>query len=205
MFKSFQSIEKAFRSVRVLALSVVGCYTLIVGFVLWRGYHLVAGMQQRIYILYNGKVLDAVAADRKDNVGVEARDQVERFHELFFGLEPDDKLIHEHLSKALYLADGSALRVYEDLKEAGYFNNIVSANISQAVKVDSITLNLDQYPYPFRCFARERIVRATTVTMRTLVTKGFLRSVERSPNNSHGFLIERLEIVENKDVQTMNR
>jgi conjugative transposon TraK protein len=198
-------MDRAFRSVRLFALLLLGGYTIVVCFVLYRSYAMVAGMQQKIYVLYNGKVLEAVAADQKDNVGVEARDQVERFHELFFGLEPDDKLIHDHISKAMYLADGSALRVYEDLKEAGYFNQVVSANISQTVKVDSVALDLDVYPYPFRCFARERIVRATTVTLRTLVTKGFLRSVARSPNNSHGFLIERLEIVENKDVQTTNR
>jgi len=166
---------------------------------------MVSGMQQKIYILYNGKVLEAVAADRRDNVGVEARDHVSRFHELFFSMEPDDKLIREHVSKAMYLADGSALRVYQDLKEAGYFSNVVAGNISQEVKVDSIALDLNVYPYPFRCFAHERIIRPSTITVRTLVTKGVLRSLERSTNNSHGFLIERLDIVENKDVQTVNR
>jgi len=205
MFKTFQSIDRAFRSVRLFAMTMLGCYTVIICFVLYRSYRMVAGMQQKIYILYNGKVLEAAAADRRDNVGVEARDHVGRFHELFFSLEPDDKLIREHVSKSMYLADGSALRVYQDLKEAGYFSNVIAANISQELKVDSIALDLNVYPYPFRCYARERIVRATTITVRSLVTKGLLRSVERSTNNSHGFLIERLEIVENKDLQTMNR
>ena len=40
--------------------------------------------QAHIYILANGKVLEAFAADRKDNIPVEARDHISMFHHVDF-------------------------------------------------------------------------------------------------------------------------
>jgi hypothetical protein len=51
----------------------------------------------------------------------------------------------------------------------------------------------------------QRIVRPTSVVSRSLVTEGYLRSVARSDNNPHGFLIERWQTIENKDVQIQTR
>jgi conjugative transposon TraK protein len=159
----------------------------------------------RIYILANGHALEAVAGERKDNVPVEAKDHIRSFHRLFFTMDPDEKLIGENLGYALYLADGSAKRVYQNLKESGYYAEVVSANISQRVKLDSIWLDLTSLPYYFKCYGQETIVRATSVVTRDLVTEGYLRDVLRSENNPHGFLIERWTILENKDLKIEQR
>ena len=42
-------------------------------------------------------------------------------------------MIQSNITKALYLADGSAKRQYENLKENGYYSNIISGNISQQI------------------------------------------------------------------------
>jgi conjugative transposon TraK protein len=162
-------------------------------------------MGQRIYILANGKALEAFAADRKDNIPVEARDHIKMFHQYFFTLDPDEKVIETNTLKALYLADASAKRMYDNLKENGYYANIISGNISQEVTLDSIRVDINQYPYYFRCYATEKIIRATSVVTRDLITQGYLRNVARSDNNSHGFLIERFETIENKDLKIENR
>jgi len=161
--------------------------------------------QQKIFILANGKALEAYAAERKDNIPVEARDHVKMFHHYFFSLDPDDKVIESNISKALYLADASAKQQYNDLKENSYYANIISGNISQEITIDSIDINISQYPFYFRCQAREKIIRATTIVTRSLVTEGWLRNVARSDNNPHGFLIEKWRTLENKDIKTEQR
>ena len=54
-------------------------------------------------------------------------------------------------------------------------------------------------------FARQKIVRESNVTERTLVTTCRLRNAVRSDNNPQGFMVEALNIVENKDIATYDR
>jgi len=96
-------------------------------------------------------------------------------------------------------------RIYDDLKENGYYSGIISGNISQTVLIDSVTIDINEYPYRFKCFARQNIIRTTSILNRNLITEGTLRNVSRSDNNPHGFLIERFNTIENKDLGTVNR
>ena len=200
-----KNIDTAFRHVRGFTmLLIVGCVVLC-GFTIYKSYSLMAQMQSKIYILANGKALEAFASERKDNRPVEARDHVKVFHRLFFTLDPDDKAIQATITKALYLADGSAKRVYDDLKENGYYAGLISGNVNQTISVDSVAVDINEYPYRFRCYATQSIVRPTSVTTRSLITSGSLRSISRSDNNPHGFLIERWNIIQNNDLKTVGR
>lgn len=105
---------------------------------------------------------------------------------------------------ALNLADESAKKAYDNLKEKSYFNNLISANISQEIVVDSTQLDLNQYPYQFRCYATQKLIRATSTITRKLITAGSLRNVSRSDNNPHGFLIQRWETLDNYDEPLKN-
>ncbi|MDQ6609867.1 MAG: conjugative transposon protein TraK, partial [Bacteroidota bacterium] len=174
-------------------------------FALYKSFALVTAVQSKIYILGNGKALEAYASERKDNIPVEAKDHISTFHRFFFTLDPDEKVIQSNITKALYLADVSVKREYDNLRESGYYTNIISGNISQQVSVDSILLNINVSPYYFRCYATEKIIRTTSIAWRSLVTEGYLRNVSRSDNNSHGFLIERWLILENKDIKIEKR
>jgi conjugative transposon TraK protein len=205
MFQKMKNIDTAFRHVRGFTmLVIVGC-VVICCFALYKSYSLVSQMQSKIYILANGKALEAYASERKDNIPVEARDHVKVFHRLFFTLDPDDKAIQTTITKALYLADASAKRVYDDLKENGYYAGLISGNVNQTISVDSVAVDINEYPYRFRCYATQSIVRPTSITTRSLITEGSLRNVSRSDNNPHGFLIERWNIIENSDLKTVSR
>lgn len=205
MFKKTKNIDTAFQHVRSFTmLIIIGC-VLLSGFSLFKSFQLVSAMQSKVYILANGKAIEAFASDRKENVPVEARDHVKTFHQFFFTLDPDDKVIVSNITRALYLADGSAKREYDNLKENGYYSNIIAGNISQQITVDSVVLGLETYPYSFRCFATQRIIRTTSTVSRSLITEGFLRNVSRSDNNPHGFLIERWKTIANSDLKTENR
>lgn len=205
MFTKMKNIDTAFRYIRLFTIAIIaGCF-LLCGFVLYKSYQLAAITQSKVYVLANGKALEALAGERKDNIPVEARDHIRMFHHYFFTLDPDDKVIQGNITKALYLADGSAKSQYENLKENGYYSNIIAGNISQQISIDSIALLTDNYPYYFQCYATQQIIRTTSIVTRTLVTEGYLRSVSRSDNNSHGFLIERWRTIENKDLKTITR
>ncbi|WP_207428920.1 conjugative transposon protein TraK [Pedobacter sp. SYSU D00535] len=205
MFQQLKNIDTAFRHVRTFSIIMVLVCMLIAGFSLVKSYQAISTAQSRIYILANGKILEAIAAERKDNIQVEAKDHVKTFHEYFFSLDPDDKVIEGNISKAIYLADGSAKSQYDNLKENGYYSNLISANISQEIQVDSVQLDVNQYPYFFRCFATQKLIRATSTATRILITEGFLRNVTRSDNNPHGFLIERWKTINNRDTTAQNQ
>ena len=205
MFRQAKNIDSAFRQLRLFSILVIISCCLVSCYVIYNSYKATAAVQARIYILANGKALEAFAGDRKENIPVEARDHVKMFHTYFFSLDPDDKVIQSNINKALYLADGSAKRVYESLKENNYYTGIISGNVSQEITVDSVRVDTKVYPYYFRCFATERITRITTITTRSLITEGYLRNVSRSDNNPHGFLIEKWNTIQNKDLKTENR
>ncbi|WP_293299816.1 conjugative transposon protein TraK [Pedobacter sp. UBA4863] len=205
MFQKMKNIDTAFRHVRGFSMLIITCCFLLSAFAIYTSYTMVTEAQDRIYLLVNGKALEAISAGRKDNIPVEARDHITTFHQFFFTLDPDDKVIQANLTRALYLADGSAKREYDNLKENGYYSGIIAGNISQQITVDSIQLNMDSHPYRFRCFATQNLVRATSTVYRLLVTEGRLRNVSKSDNNPHGFLIERWATVENRDIKIQNR
>ena len=205
MFQSSKNIDTAFRHVRSFSIAMVLSCLGIALYALYSNKQLVQQSQQKIYILAAGKALEAIAADRKDNIPVEARDHVKTFHQYFFSLDPDDKVIQSNISRALYLADASAKQQYDDLKENSYYANIISGNISQSISIDSISINTVQYPFYFRCQAKEKIIRPSSITTRQLITEGWLRNTARSDNNPHGFLIEKWRILSNPDLKTEKR
>jgi conjugative transposon TraK protein len=202
MFQHFKNIDTAFKHVRLFSLLIVLANVFCMCFCIYKSYAIVEAAQNRVHILYNGKLLAAFAADRRTNLPVELRDHIKTFHEAFFTLTPDDQQIRQTVNQAFYLADGSAKRVYDNLKEAGYYNNLVSGNISQQVVVDSIRLEMDHYPYAFTCYGTEKLVRSTNTVTRRLVTQGLISDLKvETDHNPHGFLIRNWVILDNGDEQ----
>lgn len=205
-FKSLKNIESSFRQIRFFGIVFVVMCTLITGYAVWSSYAFAEAQRQKIYILDNGKSLMlALSQDLSQNRPVEAREHVKRFHELFFTLAPDKEAITSNVQRALFLADKSAYIYYKDLAEKGYFNRIISASINQKIHIDSVVCNFNQYPYPVTTYARQIIIRESSVTERTLITRCHLLNTVRSDNNPQGFVIERFEITRNEDLKTIKR
>ena len=201
MFNKAKNLETAFQQLRLYCFVWMLVCSGLTLYTLSKTFSLLQAAERRVYILSSGKILDALAGDRKENLPVEAKDHIRTFHQYFFTLDPDEKVINANIGRALYLADGSAKRLYDNLKENGYYSGIISGNISQQLEVDSIALEMQHYPYYFKCWATEKIIRPTSVVTRNLVTEGWLRNTSRSDNNPHGFLIERWVTLENKDLR----
>ncbi|WP_344672848.1 conjugative transposon protein TraK [Sphingobacterium kyonggiense] len=200
MFTQFKNIDTAFRHIKTFSIFLILANVLTMGFCIYKSYDIVDRAQNRIHILYNGKVLEAIASDRKSNLPVQLRDHIKTFHQYFFTLSPDDRAIQANISKALYLADESAKKQYDNLRESGYYNNLISANVSQDIEVDSVRLDIDQYPYTFTCYATQKLVRASSTATRKLVTQGQVRDLKaQTDNNPHGFLVQGWEVLSNQD------
>lgn len=200
MFTQFKNIDTAFSHIKKFSLFLIAACVFISGFAIWKSYELVKHAGGKVYILANGKALEAFAAQRKDNIEVELRDHIKMFHHWFFTLDPDEKVIARNIGLALNLADQSAKKAYDNLKEQGYYSGLISANISQEIQVDSVAVNLEVYPFSFICYATQKLVRSSSTVERKLVTKGFVRNVSRSDNNPHGFLIQKWQTILNQDV-----
>ncbi|KAA6321373.1 hypothetical protein EZS27_028970, partial [termite gut metagenome] len=128
----------------------------IVGYSLWNAYRFAEKQREKIYVLDEGKSLMlALSQDLSQNRPVEAREHVKRFHELFFTLSPDKSAIESNMERAMQLSDKSAFNYYKDLSEKGYYNRIISGNIIQNIRVDSIRCDFDRYPYPVYTYARQ--------------------------------------------------
>jgi len=200
MFTQFKNIDTAFKHIKRFSIFLILANLCCMCFCIYKSYDMVDRAQNRIHILYNGKVLEAIASDKKSNLEVELRDHIKTFHQFFFTLSPDDRAIRANVNKALYLADESAKKQSDNLREAGYYNNIISANISQEIEVDSTRLDINQYPYTFICYATQRLIRSSSTVVRKLVTQGKVRDIKaQTDNNPHGFLIQGWEILENTD------
>jgi conjugative transposon TraK protein len=206
MFKQLKNIESAFKHIRIFSIAFLIANCAICCYVLNIFYKNNQANRNRIYLLANDKLLDAIAVDRSSKLGVEVRDHVKMFHFYFYSLQPDDAVITRNITKALYLADSKAKSEYENLKEKGYYSAMISANTSQQVEEpDSISVNINQSPWYFRYYGKLKIVRPTTIATRSLISEGYLRVTDVSDNNPHGFLIERWNVIENKDLTIEKR
>lgn len=178
----------------------------VTGYALWQSYIFAEKQRQRVYVLDNGKSLMlALAQDASINRPVEAREHVRRFHELFFTLAPDKNAIESNMKRAFNLADKSAFNYYKDLSEKGYYNRIISGNVQQRIEIDSVLCSFEKYPYSVRTYARQFIIRSSNVTKRSLLTTCFLVNSVRSDNNPQGFNIEKFTVVENRDIEVIER
>ena len=201
MFSQFKNIDTAFKHIKRFSIFLIVANAITICFTIYNNNRIIDKAYQRIFVLYNGKVLEAVASDRKSNLPVELRDHVKTFHHYFFDLSPDDKAIRASINKSLYLADESAKKQYDNLRESGYYNNLISANISQEITPDSIKLDVNVYPYQFTCYATQKLIRSSGTTLRKLVTQGFIDDIKnQTDDNPHGFLIRNWEILENRDL-----
>lgn len=205
-FKTLRNIENSFRQIRLYAIAFAVLCISVVGYAVWQSYRFAEEQRQKVYVLDNGKSLMlALSQDASINRPVEAREHVRRFHELFFTLAPDKNAIESNMKRAFHLADKSAFDYYKDLSEKGYYNRIISGNVQQRIEVDSVICNFDSHPYAVRTYAKQFIIRSSNVTRRNLITSCYLVNSVRSDNNPQGFNIEKFAVLENKDIEVIER
>lgn len=200
LIKSIESKIKL--AYRLVMLTMVFSLTLIC-LMGYYAFQQVNESRKSIYILDNGVPILAKQTDQQVNRPVEYRAHVDLFHSLYFTLTPDDKFITYQMEKAMYLIDESGMQQYNNLKEKGYFNQIMASSAVLTLQTDSI--QLDPSKKFFRFFGKQKIERKSSIMYRTLVTEGYFNDVPRSQNNPHGVLIQNWKTVENKDLDYVEK
>lgn len=205
-FKTLRNIENSFKQIRLYAIVFAVLCVGVAGYAIWESYRFAELQRQKVYVLDNGKSLMlALAQDASVNRPVEAREHIRRFHELFFTLAPDKSAIENNMKRAFNLTDKSAFNYYKDLAEKGYYNRIISGNVQQRLEVDSVVCNFETYPYAVKTYAKQFIIRSSNVTKRNLVTSCSLVNSVRSDTNPQGFNIEKFTVLQNNDLEIIER
>lgn len=159
--------------------------------------------RKTIYILDKDVPILAKQTDQQVNRPVEYKAHVDLFHSLYFTLTPDDKQIQYQMDKAMYLVDETGMQQYNNLKEKGYFNQIMASSAVLTIQTDSIYLDVPKRY--FRFYGKQKIDRKSSTTIRSLVTEGYLQDIPRSANNPHGVIIQNWKTLENKDLDYVTK
>ena len=198
-----QSIEAKIRLATIVALGSFLTSVIVAIVACSFAYSEVSSAHKSIYILDNNVPIMAKQTDIEMNRPAEYRADVDLFHSLFFSLTPDDKYIEYQLKKAMYLIDESGVEQYNNLKENGYFNSILSSSSVLSLQTDSITLDMPRHY--FRYYGKLNIDRRSSTVTRSLITEGYLKDIPRSDNNPHGVLITNWKTLENKDLEDVQK
>ena len=123
---------------------------------------------------------------------------IENFHQYFFNLPPDNDYIKWTVGKAMYMADGTALKQKQAMDENGFYSDIISSSAVCTIMCDSI--NFDEHEKKFTYYGTQLIKRRTRDLKRSMVTTGYIENVPRTENNPHGLMITGWRTIENKDL-----
>ncbi|TWI15687.1 conjugative transposon protein TraK [Sphingobacterium siyangense] len=198
-----KNIESKIRLATLIAIGSLVTATLLVFIVSFFAYRQVESARKSVYVLdINNVPLSAQQTNVEMNRPAEYRTHVNLFHSLFFTLTPDEKFIEYQMKRAMYLIDESGALQYNNLREKGFFNSILSSSAVLTVQTDSIYLNGNY----FRFYGKQTIDRRSSTVVRSLVTEGYLRDLKiRTENNAHAVLITRWKTLENKDLSYVQK
>ena len=166
-----ESLAQKTKLAMMTVWAVVGGCTLICGFTVWCCVSLVNKERQQIYVL-DGDIPFLAERAKLD--------------------------IKWTLGKAMYMADGTALKQKQAMDENGFYSDIISSSAVCTIMCDSI--NFDEHERKFTYYGTQLIKRRTRDLKRSIVTTGNIENVPRTRNNPHGLLITNWRTIENKDL-----
>lgn len=180
------------------SLFLVGCVIVSLGsIIIAKG--MVDEAHKKVYVLDGTVPILVKQTTQEETFDVEAKSDIEMFHQFFFTLAPDDKYIQYTMKKAMYLVDETGLAQYNTLKEKGFYSNILGTSAVISIFCDSIKFNKENMEFTY--YGRQRIERRSNILTRELVTAGQLKRVPRTDNNPHGLLITNWRTLLNKDIE----
>lgn len=193
-----QSLEQKTRlALLTVVLTVVGC-VITCCFCVFTCLKMVQGERSQIYVLDGDIPFLAERSKQEANFIMEAKAHIQLFHQYFFNLPPDDEYIKWTLGKAMYMADGTAMKQKQAMQEVGFYSDIVSSSAICTIMCDSI--QLDEEKRTFKYFGTQLIKRRSRDVKRSIITVGGIENVPRTRNNPHGLLITNWRTLENKDL-----
>ena len=193
-----ESLEKKTKLAMFTVLLVISASTVICGLCFYFATKLVRDQQQQVYVLDGSIPFMAERSKNEMTFDIEAKAHIQLFHQYFFNLPPDNDYIKWTLGKAMYMADGTAMKQKQAMDENGFYSDIISSSAVCTIICDSI--NLDEHERKFKYYGTQIIKRRSRDVKRSIVTVGGIETVPRTQNNPHGLLVTNWRTLENKDL-----
>jgi hypothetical protein len=140
----------------------------------------------------NGEVIPMKWMHRDENIKVEIKDHLEKFHTYFY--QYDAFNVEKSLEKALWFGDNSIEQLYIKRKNDGWYSRVSSYGINQTIEIlpENIEIQGNSEPYSFRVKAILSIAQDDQTIRYSFETTGLIIFVSRNyPLNPHGLLITR--------------
>lgn len=201
----FSGIDQELRHRRMLVVATLSLAAVLCIGTVTLSFLFVRSSQDTVYVVDKGSTIMATMADGQVQKDLEVEDHVRRFHELMFNLAPSSESQKRNLEQALHMADRSAYDWWNDQSEAGYFQRLVSANISQEIQIDSVKYSIQSYPYPARLYGKVYLTRESNITAYDFVSECRMTDVPRSRSNPHGLMIEKFSVKRYESLGTRKR
>ena len=205
IIKELTTIKSSMSNMRTAAISALVTAGLVAVASTGLAIMFVRENSSNIYILDRGTAATASLGEADSQRELEVRDHVIRFHELMMNLSPSSDAIKTNIDRALTISDRSAFNYWQDLSETGFYNRLVSANISQQFSLDSISTDMASYPYRSEVFGKLYLIRESNITAYRIRTSCQLVDIGRSKDNPHGLMIEQFRVVSNDKIGTRKR
>ena len=150
----------------------------------------------------NGEVIPMKWMQRDENIKVEIKDHLEKFHTYFY--QYDAFNVEKSLEKSLWFGDNSVEQLYIKRKNDGWYTKVSTYGIKQTIEVlpENIEIEGNKEPYSFRVKAILSITQDEQTVRYSFETTGLIIFVNRNyPLNPHGLLITRFAELNRNEIK----
>ena len=150
----------------------------------------------------NGEVIPMKWMQRDENIKIEIKDHLEKFHTYFY--QYDAFNVEKSLEKSLWFGDNSVEQLYIKRKNDGWYTKVLNYGIKQTVEIlpENIEIQGNNEPYSFRVKAILSITQDDQTIRYSFETTGLIIFVSRNyPLNPHGLLITRFAELNRSEIK----
>ena len=150
----------------------------------------------------NGELIPMKWMQRDENIKVEIKDHLEKFHTYFY--QYDAFNVEKSLEKALWFGDNSIEQLYIKRKNDGWYTKVSSYGIKQTIEIlpENIEIQGNNEPYSFRVKAILSITQDDQTVRYSFETTGLIIFVSRNyPLNPHGLLITKFAEINRNEIK----
>jgi hypothetical protein len=150
----------------------------------------------------SGEVIPMKWMQRDENIKVEIKDHLEKFHTYFY--QYDAFNVEKSLEKSLWFGDNSVEQLYIKRKNDGWYTKVSTYGIKQTIEIlpENIVVEGNKEPYSFRVKAILSITQDEQTVRYSFETTGLIIFVNRNyPLNPHGLLITRFAELNRNEIK----
>ena len=155
-----------------------------------------------VYVIRQNTAYVAETQPRSSVRDKEVYYHVRTFHDKFYNLAPNMETINENINEALGMGDESVLLKDNRRKEQQFYSKLVENLVVEEIKMDSLKVDVNTYPYKAHYYGRLYVIRNTNLSEYLFESTCKLINVPSSSSNLAGLRIENFTEVRRDLVRT---